>query len=87
MTTLTQRVPLDRIDQRARSARPGRAVLMVIATVLFAAGWLVARTLSVLWIGLAWSVAAVAEGWAAGRSAEWARHVETRRAASAERPG
>ena len=87
MTTITQRVPLDRIDERARSARPGRVAATVVVSVLFAAAWLVARTLSVLWVGLAWSASAVAEGWAAGRSAEWARHVETRRAASAERPG
>jgi Tfp pilus assembly protein PilW len=87
VTTFTQRVPVDRIDQRARAAQPGRVALTVIVSVLFSVGWLVARTLSVLWIGLAWSASAVAEGWAAGRSAEWTRHVEARRAASAGRPG
>ena len=40
MTTLTERIPLDRIEQRARHARPGRTVLAVIALVLFGLGWL-----------------------------------------------
>ena len=39
MTTLTERVPLDRIEHRARHARPGRVLLTLLAAVLFALGW------------------------------------------------
>jgi hypothetical protein len=85
--TVLERIPLEAIDERARAADPGRAAATVIAAVLFGTGWLAARALSLAWISLAWSVSAVAEGWAAGRSAQWARHVEKRRAASAGRPG
>jgi hypothetical protein len=87
LTAITQRVPLDQIGERAAAASPGRAALTVIVMVLFGAGWLAARILGAAWAGLAWSAAAAAEGWAAGRTGAWAAHVEARRAASAGRPG
>lgn len=75
MTSTAERVPLDRIGQRARQARPGRTALVVVASVLFGLGWLVARALGVVWIGLAYAASALAEGWVAGRSAEWSQHI------------
>jgi hypothetical protein len=65
--TLPGRVPVDEITARARQARPGRAILTAIAAILFALGWLAARTLTGLWLALAWSGTAVKVGWQAGR--------------------
>jgi hypothetical protein len=76
--TSVERVPLERITRRAHAARPGRTALAVVASVLFGLGWLIARTLGLLWIGLAYAAAALAEGWVAGRSAEWSQHVARR---------
>jgi hypothetical protein len=59
--------PVEDITEQARQARPGRVVLTVIAAVLFGAGWVVAKTFTVLWLCLAWSVVAVREGWREGR--------------------
>lgn len=75
MTSVTERVPLERISRRAHAARPGRTALAVVASVIFAVGWLIARALSVAWIGAAYAASALAEGWVAGRSAEWTQHV------------
>jgi hypothetical protein len=70
LTTLTERVPLDRIEQRARHARPGRAVLAVIASVLFGLGWLACKTCAVTWLAAAWCAAAVIEGWQTARAGQ-----------------
>ena len=70
MSTLTERVPLDRIEARARHARPGRAVLVVIASVLFALGWLACKALAVAWLAVAWCGSALAEGWQTARSGQ-----------------
>jgi uncharacterized membrane protein YedE/YeeE len=69
LTSVAERIPLDRIEQRARSARPGRTVLVVIASVLFAVGWLACKVCSVAWLALAFSGSAVAEGWQSARTA------------------
>jgi hypothetical protein len=63
MTTLLERVPVDQISERARQARPGRVALTVLAGALFAAGWLVAKTLAVAWLGVAWCFTAARMGW------------------------
>lgn len=65
MTTLTERIPLDDINVQARQVRPGRAVLTVIAAVLFGLGWVVARTLGIVWLAVMWCGVAVREGWRA----------------------
>lgn len=67
MTSIAERIPLDRIGQRARHARPGRAVLAVIALVLFSVGWVACKTLAAAWFAVAWCCAAVAEGWQSAR--------------------
>jgi hypothetical protein len=81
LTTAAERVPLDRISRRAHAARPGRTALVVVAAALFGAGWLIARALSVAWIGAAYVASALAEGWVAGRSADWAQQVARRQEA------
>lgn len=68
MTTLLERVPVDRITARAREVHFGRSVLTLIAAVLFGLGWLVAKVFTVLWLALTWSWAAIALGWREARS-------------------
>jgi hypothetical protein len=70
VTTVVDRIPLDRIEQRARAAHPGRAALTVIATALFALGWVVYKALAVAWFAAAWCGSAVAEGWVTARDAK-----------------
>jgi hypothetical protein len=67
VTTLLERVPADRISERAHAARPGRILLVAAIGLLFGAGWVAYKTLALLWLGVAWTGAAVAEGWAAAR--------------------
>jgi hypothetical protein len=74
-TTILDRVPVEHITEQARQAHPGRAVAVVLATVLLRTGWLLARSLSAFWLGAAWCAIAVREGWREGRSPEWAAHV------------
>ncbi len=81
MTSVAERVPLERISQRAHAARPGRTALTVIATVLFCAGWLAYKLLAVAWLAVAWCGSAVIEGWSEARKAEAVRR------ARAGRPG
>lgn len=70
MTSLTERMPLDRIDRRARQVRPGRAALTVIAAVLFAVGWLACKVFAVAWLAAVWCGAAVIEGWQQARTGQ-----------------
>jgi hypothetical protein len=70
LTSLTERIPLDRIERRARHARPGRVLLTVIAAVLFALGWLACKAFAVAWLALAWCGSALAEGWISARAGQ-----------------
>jgi uncharacterized membrane protein YedE/YeeE len=70
--SVAQRVPLDRIEDRARRARPGRAVLTVIAAVLFGLGWLAFRACALSWLAVAWCGSAVIEGWQSAKAARQA---------------
>lgn len=74
-TELLGRVPVDRIGERARTARPGRLVLTVIVGLLFGLGWVAYKTLAVLWLGVAWTGAAIAEGWVSARADARAKQV------------
>jgi hypothetical protein len=78
--TVLERVPLDRIEQRARQARPGRAVLAVIAAVLFGLGWLAYKTVAVALFAVAWCGAAVIEGWQSAKAGQPPRPPRPRRA-------
>lgn len=70
MTSVTERIPLDRIEQRARHARPGRAVLVVVASLLFGLGWLACKACAVAWLALAWTGSAVIEGWSTAKAGQ-----------------
>ena len=70
MTSLTERIPLDRIERRARHARPGRVLLTLIAAALFALGWLTCKAFAVAWLAAAWCGSAVIEGWQQARAGQ-----------------
>ena len=70
MTSLTERVPLDRIERRARHARPGRVLLTLIAGLLFGLGWLTCKACAVTWLAAAWCASAVIEGWQSAKAGQ-----------------
>jgi len=78
-STLLDRVPVDRISQRARAARPGRTVLAVIAGLLFGLGWLAYKACAAAWLAVAWCGCAVIEGWQEARRAEAVRRARAGR--------
>lgn len=57
------RVPLDKITAEARAISFVRTLLTLIAGVLFAVGWVAAKSCKVLWFVGAWTFAAVRVGW------------------------
>lgn len=61
--TLLDRIPVDEITAQAREVSIGRALLTVVASVLFAIGWVAAR----FFFCLAWCGVAVKVGWREGR--------------------
>lgn len=76
-TQILDRVPVDAITERARSARPGMVALAVVGGVLFGAGWVTARLFSVLWLCVSWCWAAVAEGWQASHGPSRGSQIES----------
>ena len=75
MTALTERIPLDGITAQAEAVKPGRAVLTVVAAVLFGLGWVTARVFAVLWLAAMWSGVAVREGWRASHGPSRAQRL------------
>lgn len=73
MDTFFDRDRVDRITVEARDLQIGRTVLTVLAAVLFAVGWLAAKTVGVVWLAFAWSATAVRLGWAEARGQKPAR--------------
>ena len=68
MASLAGRVPLDAINTRAREVEFGRVLLTVLAGVLFGLGWLVGKTVKLVWLAVAWSFVAVKVGFEQGRT-------------------
>lgn len=62
-----ERVPLDRITVEAKAVRPGRTILLALAGLLYALGWLVAKAFGLAWLAVAWTGTAVKVGWTDGR--------------------
>lgn len=54
---------LDQVSARARDIHLGRVLLTALAAVLFALGWLAARTVTGAVTVTLWCAAAVALGW------------------------
>ena len=72
--TFLDDVLTDRITEQARQVDVGRAVLSVLAAVLFGVGWCAAKAVTGLVVvlrgillAIAWVGVAVREGWRAGR--------------------
>lgn len=62
-TMLLDEAELDEITRQAREVHPVRALLTLIASVLFGIGWLAYKICAVLWMASAWSFVAVRAGW------------------------
>lgn len=69
MSTMIERIPLERISTEAREIHFGRTMATLIAALLYVLGWLVAKAFGVLWYAAAWSATAVKVGWDEGRKA------------------
>lgn len=70
MTTLLDRVPLERINDRARDVRPARVLLTLLAGLLFATGWVAFKACAVTWLAAAWCGSAVIEGWQTAKAGQ-----------------
>lgn len=62
-TTVLDRVPVERISERAREFRFGRFVASLIALPFMLAGWTAAKTVPLVWFGCKWLGAAAELGW------------------------
>lgn len=65
--SILDRIPVDRINTEARQIQFGRAVLTLLAGLLYVIGWTVAKVFAVIWLALTWSWTAVKLGWQEGR--------------------
>ena len=62
-----EHVPVEQINRQARETHFWRAVLTLVAGLLFGLGWLVAKAFAVAWLAMAWTATAVKVGWQEGR--------------------
>jgi hypothetical protein len=58
---------LNLITTQAREVRPGHALLTLLGTLLFAVGWVIAKSFGVAWLSGAWCYTAVRMGWRQAR--------------------
>jgi uncharacterized membrane protein YedE/YeeE len=70
LTSIAERVPLDRIERRARQAHPGRVLLTLLAALLFAVGWVAFKLCAITWLAAAWAGSAVIEGWSSAKAGQ-----------------
>jgi len=75
MTTILDRVPVERITAQARQVHAGRTLLTMLAGFFFLLGWVAFRVVAVAWLALTWCAVAAREGWREARKAEAARKV------------
>jgi hypothetical protein len=67
MTAVLERVPIDRINAEARDTHFWLTLLKAIAGLLYGIGWVAAKTLGYIWLGLCWAGVAVKVGWVEAR--------------------
>lgn len=69
MVTTLEHVSVDDITRQAQEIKLGRTLLTWIGALLFAVGWILRKTVTVLWLAGAWAFVAIREGWReAGRA-------------------
>lgn len=75
MSHVLDRVPVEQISAQAKDAKPGIAILTVIAAVFFGIGWTAGKAAIVVqtlfrgvWRGIVWSGVAVKVGWQTARA-------------------
>jgi predicted PurR-regulated permease PerM len=76
-TRLADRVPLERIEQRARPVNLGQLLVTLVVGVFYALGFAAAKVVVIAGVLLGWVVAAVVTGWQ-----DAGKPVEERRRAS-----
>jgi hypothetical protein len=57
---------VERIDTTATRMRFGRSVLTIMASVLYALAWLVAKVFAAIWLIITWCIAAIKVGFMDG---------------------
>lgn len=62
-----ERVPVDRITDKAREIRFSRSVVVALCGLLYALGWIAAKAFGLLWFSAVWVGAAVVVGWTDAR--------------------
>ena len=62
-TRLLDRVPLERIEQRAQPVNLGRLLMTLVVGVFYALGFVAAKAVVVAGVLLGWVAAAVVTGW------------------------
>lgn len=73
MASVVDRVPTAEIRVQAQQVHLGRALLTLLAGLLYAVGWLAGKTVTVGALVVLWSAAAVKVGWREARPREPAR--------------
>ena len=73
MTTILDRVPVERITAQAREVHAGRTLLTLLAAFFFALGWVAFKTCALLWLAAAWCAVATREGWREARKTKVSR--------------
>jgi uncharacterized oligopeptide transporter (OPT) family protein len=62
-TQLLERVPIDRIQERARPVNLGRLLILAIVGVFYALGFVTAKAVMLAGVALGWVAAAAVTGW------------------------
>jgi hypothetical protein len=73
---LLERVPVDRIEERAKPVDLGRVLMVLVVGFFYLLGFIARKAMLGLGVLLGWAVAAVVEGWQdAGKPAEERRRA------------
>lgn len=75
MTTILDRVPVERITAQAREVHAGKTLMTLVAGLFFVIGWVAFRVVAVVWLAMVWCAVATREGWRESRKAEARRKV------------
>ena len=62
-TAILDRVPVDRISERAREVRPAPVLLQLIGGFFWLLGFLTAKLFAGLWVIATWTFSAMSTGW------------------------